>query len=103
MRPADGDGLRVLIVEDEPMLLELLADEFIAAGLDISTAKTGEEAVEAIEGAARLDALLADICLPGTMTGWVVAEHFRREWPKGVVLYATAYSDVEPRRVPGGL
>src|SRR4051812_1336438 len=51
--------------------------------LQVSTAKTGEEAIEVLEAAPRLDALVADIRLPGKLSGWDIAEHFRCAWPYG--------------------
>jgi DNA-binding response OmpR family regulator len=94
---------KILIVEDEPELLELLADEFTSEGFHVSTAKSGEEALEVLETAPHLDALVADIRLPGTLNGWDVAERFRDAWPVGLVTYVTAFSHVDPRPVLGGL
>tara|TARA_Y100000590_G_C15600748_1_gene969931 strand:- start:871 stop:1242 length:372 start_codon:yes stop_codon:yes gene_type:complete len=43
------EGLKVLIVDDEPDLRELLAEEFELEGANVDTAADGEEAFEMIK------------------------------------------------------
>ena len=61
---ADPFGPRILIVEDDPLLSDLLAQKLHAEKFDLQTARTGEEALEMI-GRVKPDLILLDILLPG--------------------------------------
>ena len=54
---------RILIVDDDPNLLVLLADQLRADGFDISTARDGDEALRRLE-TAWPDLLLIDMMMP---------------------------------------
>ena len=55
-------GCRILIVDDETGILQLLKDYFEIQGYEVLTAKNGQEAIEkAMED---LDLILLDINLP---------------------------------------
>jgi CheY-like chemotaxis protein len=90
----------VLVVEDEPLLCELMADELKTIGFTVLRAATGEEAVKVIEGEEPVDVLFTDIRLPGALDGWDVAEKFRARNPSGPVIYTTGYSGTPARQVP---
>jgi CheY-like chemotaxis protein len=53
--------------------------------------------------AAAADVLLTDIQLPGEIDGWLIAERCREHDPGLPVIYATGYSPVQARPVPGSL
>jgi signal transduction histidine kinase/ActR/RegA family two-component response regulator len=57
------DGLRVLVVDDEPDTRELLKTGLSQCGAEVSTASSASEALEAIE-AAPPDLLISDIGMP---------------------------------------
>ena len=46
-------GARLLVVDDEPVILELLAGALRFAGFDVLTAATGAEALRAAAAAGR--------------------------------------------------
>ena len=56
--------MRLLIVDDEPQLLDLLSDFFEPTGCDIRKASSGTEAIELIERE-RFDVILTDLKMPG--------------------------------------
>ncbi len=70
-------GRRVLVVDDDPLNLELLRLRLGAAGFDVVTAETGEEALNAAV-ADRPDAVLSDIQMPG-MDGWQLRRAFQQD------------------------
>lgn len=39
--------------------------------------------------------------LPGQVDGWQIAERYREQYPNLPVVYATGFSPVPPRPVPG--
>jgi CheY-like chemotaxis protein len=57
-------ALRVLVVDDEPMMLEIAAGMLSASGFKVLTAMRGEEAIE-IARRDRPEVVLCDIMMPG--------------------------------------
>lgn len=55
---------RLLVVEDEPVINQAVADRLLAAGYAVDQAYTGPEAVAAV-AAVEPDAVILDIMLPG--------------------------------------
>src|SRR4051812_27944139 len=88
----------VLVVEDEPLLCELMVDELKTLGFIVLRATTGEEALNLIAGDEPVDVLFTDIRLPGALDGWDVAEKFRSRNPSGPVIYTTGYTGTPVRR-----
>jgi DNA-binding response OmpR family regulator len=72
---ATGRKPRVLIVEDEAVILRLLEVNFRLAGFDVETATRGEEAL-AKASATPPDVAILDIMLPG-LSGLEVCERLR--------------------------
>jgi CheY-like chemotaxis protein len=89
----DLAGLRLLLVEDDEILRELTATALRKAGLDVTEAETGAEALRWL--ADPPDVLFTDIRLPGGVDGWRVAEQFRAVKPSLPILYATAYNKAQ--------
>jgi DNA-binding response OmpR family regulator len=71
VRNAKGEGRRtVLLVEDEPSLLQPVRDLLVEAGYEVLTAADGLEAVEKhAENADRVSVVLLDLSLP-RLGGW---------------------------------
>ena len=64
----DGNG-RVLIVEDDPTLRQIVARHLRSQRYEVAEASSAEDALRAVEGAWRPDVVLLDLNLPGD-TGW---------------------------------
>ena len=69
--------MRILIVEDEPRMSELLCKGLYESGFTVMTASDGETGLEMATGH-ELDAIVLDIGLPG-MSGFDVARSFKAE------------------------
>ena len=81
---------KVLVVEDEFLIADLVADSLSSAGFDVHLANDGAKALERLEAdAAKYDALITDINLGPGANGWEVAHRARRRFPRIVVLYVT--------------
>lgn len=61
MKPASG---RILIVDDEQLICELLRDFLTDEGYEVATALTGAEALEAVP-TFQPDVILVDMLMPG--------------------------------------
>ena len=63
------DSRRVLIVEDDETLRQIVARHLRSMGYEVAEAPSAEDAVRAVEGAWHPDVVLLDLNLPGD-TGW---------------------------------
>ncbi|EXU65289.1 MULTISPECIES: response regulator transcription factor [Streptomyces] len=94
LRP-DGSPVRVLVVDDESALADLLSMALRYEGWEVRTAGDGAEAIR-ITRELRPDAVVLDIMLPD-MDGLAVLGRLRRELPDVPVLFLTARDAVEDR------
>jgi CheY-like chemotaxis protein len=93
------DAPRILVVEDEPMVLMYVGKHFRDEGFDVVEASSGERALREIAHNDTFDAVLTDVQLGGAINGWDVAEACRDKWPGIAVLYSSADSTSFPRPV----
>jgi CheY-like chemotaxis protein len=94
--------VRVLVVEDDPLIREFVVEVLGEEGYDVVHANNGEEALAWCKRQAA-DVLVTDIKLPGKVDGWQIAERCREHDPELPVIYATGFSPVSARPVPGSL
>lgn len=95
MHRADGNPISVLVVDDEPVLAELVSMALRYEGWDITTAGDGAGAIAAAR-TARPDVVVLDVMLPD-MSGLDVLRRLREQNPKLPVLLLTAKDSVEDR------
>ena len=87
--------MRVLVVEDEPHMAELLQRGLAAEGFAVDVAGTGEDAVSRAL-AAEYDAILLDVMLPG-ISGFEACRRMRASGVWASVVMLTARDSVEDR------
>lgn len=92
---ADGNPINVLVVDDEPVLAEMVSMALRYEGWNISTAGDGESAIAAARNQ-RPDVVVLDVMLPD-MSGLDVLHKLRGEIPQLPVLLLTAKDAVEDR------
>ncbi|MCA2181337.1 response regulator transcription factor [Nonomuraea glycinis] len=95
MRRPDGSPVRVLVVDDEATLAELLTMALRFEGWEVSSAADGLGAVRAARDF-RPDAVVLDMMLPD-IDGLEVLRRLRAESPDVPVLFLTARDSVEDR------
>ena len=95
LRRADGSPIRILVVDDEAVLAELVSMALRYEGWEITTAADGASAVTAARDT-RPDAVVLDVMLPD-MTGLEVLGKLREHSPDLPVLLLTAKDAVEDR------
>ena len=90
----EGVGGTILLVEDEPALLQLASMSLRSAGYDVLPAQDGLEAIQVIEQAGQdIDLFMTDVVMPG-LSGSDLAEVFERECPGKPVLFTSGYAPV---------
>ncbi|MBD8532561.1 MULTISPECIES: PAS domain-containing sensor histidine kinase [unclassified Massilia] len=92
----DGETARkdslelVLIVEDEPDLMDVASALFISMGYEVVTASDANEALNLLGGRA-VDILFSDIIMPHGMNGVELANHTRQHYPEVKIILASGY------------
>lgn len=87
---------RLLLVDDEVAVLDILSEYFVAQGYDVETAINGEEALTLVRQK-RPDLVLLDVRMPG-LDGVEVLTRLRATEPDLAVIMVTANEDVELAR-----
>ena len=88
-----GEGLTVLIVDDEEALREVTRRILTRNGYQVITAASGPEAIKAAAGQpGRIDLLLTDVIMP-QMLGKEVADRIRVLQPSAKVLFMSGYTE----------
>ncbi|TFW25551.1 PAS domain-containing sensor histidine kinase [Massilia arenosa] len=81
---------RVLIVEDEPDLMDVAAELFRSLGYEVLTAANGHDALKILERTPNIDVLFSDIMMPG-MSGVELAAQVKDQYPATKIVLASGY------------
>jgi CheY-like chemotaxis protein len=98
LTPSNAPGIapvasaRVLMVDDDPMVREVLAWQLIAHGYRVTQASDGLAALAELESGNVPDLLVTDFAMPG-MNGLLLIEEARRHRPGLPALLLTGYAD----------
>ncbi|MTE11248.1 response regulator transcription factor [Nocardia aurantiaca] len=86
---------RVLVVDDEPMIVELLSVSLRYQGFEVASAASGTEGLDKAK-TFRPDALIIDVMMPG-MDGFGLLRRLRADGIDSPVLFLTARDDVDDK------
>lgn len=89
--------MRVLLVEDEPDIREMMSVFLESCGYEVSTAKNGLDALNALT-LNRPDVILLDLMMP-VMSGWEFLARLKRTSKTPPVIITTA---APPETTPAG-
>jgi DNA-binding NtrC family response regulator len=89
----DPRSATVLVVDDEPLIRDTLAEYLAQEGMTVVACASGEEAL-ASAAQRRFDIALCDVQLPG-LDGLELLDRLRPISPETIVLLITAYATVE--------
>ena len=81
----------VLIVEDEPHILDLLCDYLSDEGYRVLAAENSTKAFEILSTRPHLDLLISDFRLPGNVSGVMIVEPALKLRPDLKVLFISGY------------
>ena len=90
--PAPTAPLRILMVEDEPLIAMSVSDLLASFGHTVTEAKNAAAARAAFDSGKPFDVVLTDLGLPD-MDGAALAEVLRRERPGVPIVFATGRDD----------
>lgn len=93
----------IFVIEDEWLLLDTITAELQDAGYGVIEAMSGDDALAILNATRKPDLLFTDIRLPGSVDGWQLAEAARAKYPHMPVIYATGYTAIPARQVPGSI
>jgi DNA-binding NtrC family response regulator len=81
----------VLIVEDEPNILMILATYLAGEGYRVLQAENAEQAFEILASKPHLDLMITDYRLPGGVSGVMIAEPAVKLRPELKVIFISGY------------
>src|SRR5437868_2866690 len=87
--------VRILVVDDEPMMTDSLKQNLVEEGYTVDTASNGAQAVELFDGSGH-HLVVCDLQLPDKdMNGMDVLKHMKDTRPSTEVIVMTGYGTVE--------
>ncbi|HTZ70260.1 MAG TPA: ATP-binding protein, partial [Acetobacteraceae bacterium] len=89
----DGHGETILLVEDDALLRQTVAEGLRQRGYQVIEAPDGRAALAALSRGARVDCLFTDVMMPGGLNGVAVARAARGLRADLKIIFATGYSD----------
>ncbi len=87
---------KILVVEDDPHIRQLMSVFLIRSGFEVMRAQDGEEALSVMESAMP-DLVVCDIMMP-KMDGFSLTRDLRRAYPELPILMVTAREALEDKR-----
>jgi CheY-like chemotaxis protein len=89
------DGEVIVVVEDEPAVLEMAVESLAELGYKTLTATNAATALDRLHGPDRVDILFSDVVMPGGMNGVQLAVEARRLRPDLRVLLTSGYTGAD--------
>ena len=98
LRSSDRPHLRILVVEDEPIVRFLIAEVLRESGVNVIEACTADEALDVLLTGLPVDLVFTDHRMPGSMTGLQLVAEVRARWPSIPVVLTSG--DYGGERIP---
>ncbi|WP_306111216.1 MULTISPECIES: hybrid sensor histidine kinase/response regulator [Roseovarius] len=93
-----GNGEMILVVEDDALVREATLKRLEALGYAVIEAADGETALQLLSEGEVVDLVFSDVILPGTISGYDIAETVREQYSQIAVLLTSGH--VSGRRLP---
>jgi len=90
---------RVLLVDDNPIFCNVLAESLRAANFEVITAATGERAFMVLRDWGHpVDWLYSRAVLPGLIDGWILADEYHDTYPDRAVVISAPEAKTSSRQ-----
>lgn len=96
----DGSAVKVLVVEDEPILLLFATDVVEEAGYEAVCAANADEAIRILRSRDDIRIVFTDIRMPGSMDGMKLATFIRDRWPPIEIIVTSGHLAAAPPELP---
>jgi len=83
-------GLKLLAVDDQQMILDLLSGICLSLGLRLTAVRDAQKALEMIREN-RYDIVLTDLVMDSEVSGWDIARETKQHWPDTPVVMMTGW------------
>src|SRR5712691_3406829 len=93
MTKTKSQDVRILVVDDEPMMSDSLRQHLVEEGYSVDTAASGAEAIDLFDGGAH-HLVICDVQLPD-MDGLTLLRHMKDAKPNAEVIVVTGYGSVQ--------
>src|SRR5256714_3679628 len=93
MTKTKSQDVRILVVDDEPMMSDSLRSHLMDEGYAVDTAASGAEAIDLFDGGAH-HLVICDVQLPD-MDGLTLLRHMKDAKPNTEVIVVTGYGSVQ--------
>lgn len=87
------EGFKVLIVDDDPDLRELVCDDFLLAGADVAVASSGKEAIVLVTQN-NFDFIVSDMRMPNGDGRFLAGEVLKLSGPKPLFFLYSGFNDL---------
>lgn len=95
--------MKILIVEDEPLVRMLAVDVVEEAGFEAVEAGDADEAIRLLETVVGIRILLTDVDMPGSMDGLKLAKAVRDRWPPISIIVVSGKRRPAEDELPDGV
>jgi len=94
--------MKILVVEDEPLIRIGIAITVESAGYEVVEAANAAEAIQQIERNDDIRLVLTDVDMPGSMDGIKLAHYVRGKWPPIQLIVISGKVGVNAGELPPG-
>lgn len=94
------ESLRLLMVEDQQELRELIGEALRDAGITVETADDGHSALRMLRENGPYDVVFSDIRMPNGMSGIELSEHVAQLLPQARVILASGFATAQLPPLP---
>jgi DNA-binding NtrC family response regulator len=91
--PSAATPSRILLVEDEFLIRMMVSDVLRDAGFDVIEAANADEALTILKSAVRIDLMISDVRMPGSIDGLGLLAVVRGTLPTLPVIITSAHLD----------
>jgi CheY-like chemotaxis protein len=98
----DFTSMKILVVEDEPLIRLGLVSVIEEAGFVVLEAPNADAAIRLLEADSTIRMVVTDVDMPGSMDGIKLAHYVRNKWPPIKLVVISGKVGVKPGELPEG-